>query len=297
MVATTFVDPLDVACHTVGMNVVRPQQQPEKPQQEVRFSALDPVLDESLVMLERLGEHQAAIARENKNKSDSEKLIYEEYLQKKLYVFAMKRISIDLSDSFDGVSQNLSHFNQLNVAVERASGRGQKQFWLEPWVKELKRGGPDGQLMGVGLRVKLDDTTAKSLFVPPFAGPDHYRSKPTEDQLLKIESAKRLQAEMLEAGYLPVRYEIGSVVDDPSEALERLRGVVELGAWVSELTIVPSYPRSARLNDRFHGSQITRTYERVDERFAENLLPPVSPIKLSPNGEIPDDRNTFRDVS
>ena len=279
------------------MSEMRPQRQPEKPQQEVRFTALDPTLDESLAMFERLGEHQAAIARENEKLPDDQKLHYEEYLQKKLYLFAMKRISIDMSDMFDGQSQNLSTFNQYNLAVETISARGQKRYQLDPFIKELNRGGPNGQLMGVGLRVRLDSATAKVLFAPPFTGPSHSRSPLTPEQQEKVEAQKRLQADMLAAEYLPVRYEIGSVIDDPSEALERLRAVVELGSWVSELTIVPSYPRSARMNDRFLGSRVQRTYDKVDARFAAELLPPTAPINLASEEPVSDEGDDLRQVS
>lgn len=217
------------------MSDVRPQLQPEKPQQELRFTARDPVFDEALALLEKDGERRS------------------DYLPKNLFLFAMKRIVIDRSDEFDGFSQNYSTFMQYRQAALNTSNHGQKHFTLDPWMKELHSGGPKGSLVGVGLRVRVDPMSVSTLLAPP------------------LYSGEVLRAAR-EAAYIPVRYEIGSTVDDPTEALERLRSVLELGAWVSQLTIVPSYPRSARLADIYADPKIIRTYDRVDGLFEQELM-------------------------
>ena len=223
------------------MSDVRPRITPEKPQQELRFTARDPALDESLLMLERDGERHSGLIPEN------------------LFLFAMKRIEIDFSDTFDGVSQNHSSFMQYRQAVTNLGNRGMRQFELEPWLKPLNAGGPGGKLVGVGLRVKVDPLIINTVVAPPFYSGD------------ALEAVR-------EAGFIPVRYEIGSVVDDPSDALERLGEMLSLGAWVSQLTIVPSYPRSARLKDIYQEDRLRRSYDQVDQRLGDDHLPPPIPI-------------------
>ena len=210
---------------------MRHRLQPEKPQQELRFTARDPVLYGSLALLEKDGERHS------------------KYLPKDLYLFAVKRMSIDFSDNYDGNSLNYSTFMQYRQAVEGVSMRGKKKFRLDPVVNPLYAGGPDGRLVGVGMRVRLDPLHVDTILAPPLYGPNNYRAPLNEQQKAQVDNGREILKTARELQYIPVRYEIGSVVDEPDEALERLRNVVEMGAWVSQLTVVPSYPRSARLAD------------------------------------------------
>lgn len=250
------------------MSDVRPRLQPEKPQQELRFTARDPILDEALALLEKDGERHS------------------DYLPKNLFLFAMKRITIDQSDEFDGFSQNYSTFMQYRQAALNVSNRGQKHFTLDPWLKKLHSGGPGGSLVGVGMRVRVDPLSVHALLAPPLYGANHYKAPVSEEQEAKMKSAREVLRTAREVAYIPVRYEIGNTVDNPIEALERLRSVLELGTWVSHLTIVPSYPRSARLADIYTDPKIARTYNRVDGLFAQELLPATTiPIALLPDAD------------
>ncbi|MDB5160298.1 MAG: hypothetical protein JWO99_561 [Candidatus Saccharibacteria bacterium] len=261
------------------MSDVRPQSLPEKPQQELRFTAREPILDEALAMLEKDGERKS------------------EYLPGNLFLYAMKRISIDLSDTYDGHSLNHSTFTQYRQAVDSISMRGRKTFKLDSWMKPLHAGGPDGSLIGVGLRVRVDPTNVDRLIAPPLYGPNHYNTPLTAEQLARVEAGKNILGTAREAQYIPVRYEIGSTVDNPTEALERLQGILELGTWVSQLTIVPAYPRSARHADIYREGRMDRTYERIDQRFAAELLPPTAPINIVQSEELPKEDENLRDVS
>ena len=245
---TTSVDPLDVACHTVCMSDVRPRLQTEKPQQELRFSARDPILDEALASLE----HESTRGDVGT-------------LSDNLFLFAMKRIEIDTSDMFDGKSQNESTFMQYRQAITGLSNRGTKKFTLEPWLKPLRKGGQDGPLIGVGMRMHLDSISANTLVSPPLYGSAHFAPVLNEEQRLARERDRAFLQQAREARYLPIRYEIQNLTDSPEDALERLERVLHMGVYVSQMTIVPSNPRSARLRGIFSEPRIERTFTRIDE--------------------------------
>lgn len=272
MVAAKFVDPLDVACHTQDMSNVRPQNIPEKPQQELRFTAHDLAFDEGLALTERDGEIHRRITLE----SPLER--HPSYLPRSLHLYAMQRIMIDTSDFFEGYSQNYSTFGQYREAIKRLSLGGTKQFKLDPWVKELNSGGPNGVLRGLMFRLRIDPTDVDTIIAPPFLGSSRSLQGVSDTERLQIESANNTLAAARKAAYIPIRYEIARSVEDPTEAVERVRALVALGGvTVSQMVIVPSYPRSARERDIFNNSQVpSRTYQRIDERFADELLPAKS---------------------
>ena len=246
------------------MSDARIQQEAVKPQQELRFTARDPILDEALASFETYGKAHSA------------------YLPKNLYLFAMKAISIDTSDRFDGQSLNESAFLQYRMAVENVGNNGMREFPLEPWVKPLHAGGPNGSLVGVGLRVRFDPLYSDMILAPPLLGKRLYPDMPDEDRVEAERSNKVLEVAR-RARFLPVRYEIGRAVEDPTKALERLSRVLELGVFVTQLRIVPSYPRSARLKDLYPNvDPIDRTFERVDQYLTEHPeTPSPEPISLS----------------
>jgi hypothetical protein len=223
------------------MNDASPQPEAVKPQQEVRFTVGGPLLDEGLVGLERYGE----------NHSD--------FLPKKLYLFAMKRIMIDSDVSF---------FQQYRKGVEEGLGNsGRREFALEPWLKPLYAGGPSGKLAGVGLRVRLDPLYSNIILAPPFLG-TRFRPGMTDEETEKMNQSNEILAAARAANFLPVRYEIGNTVDDPSRALRRLERVLEFGATVTRLRIVPSYPRSARMADLYPSERpIARSFDLVSKQF------------------------------
>lgn len=229
-------------------------QSPSEPQQELRFTARDPILDEALAMLEA------------KSYRQSEKFPHN------LFIYSMKRLTVDTSDTYDGRSQNKADFDQYRHRIKQTlSERGVRKFALAPFMKPLHIGGQDGPVGGVGVRVVPDSITADQLITPPFYG-----------------DAER------NAGYIPAYYRIEHPDDNLEEALDRLERVLKLGTWVAQLTTVPSFPVSARKNDMFLHEPLKRTYTRVDEALA-NEPPPNPPISLaeasarrhrSPNGGV-----------
>lgn len=232
------------------MSDVSPRLKTEMPPQEVRFTARDPLLDESLARLEVEGARQEALTKKGEPYSD--------HLPQNLFLFAMKRLIIDTSDTIDGVSQNLSTYTQYRQGVSSLSNRGLKQFTLDPWMKGVRAGGPDGGLIGVLMRVRVDQFSVGSLFAPPFYEIETYRDMVRS---LRTDSGSD---EDRHSEFVPVRYEIGRAVERPEEQLEQLGQVLKLGVWVSQLAIVPSVPASARSNDIFRDPKQVRTYDKVD---------------------------------
>lgn len=226
--------------------------------QEMRFTVRDPILDEALISLEEYGRDQS------------------EYVSRNLFLYAMRRMRIDKSDMYDGYSQNQATFDQYAYAIDKISNHGQKRFQLDDWMHELYAGGPDGTLVGVEMRVVVDHFDINTMIAPPLVGPIHHRAPISGQQIEQDQSALNVLKEYRRAGVIPVRYEIEKTVADPAEALERLGGVLALGAWVSELAIVPSVPRSARSTSKFMQPPIERTFKRVDTLFARELLPDLS---------------------
>ena len=134
-----------------------------------------------------------------------------------------------------------------------------------------------GELVGIGFRLKIDPLDINTIIAPPFLGSTQSLKDLTGEQREKIESSNKMLDIARHAGFIPVRYEIGRTVENHTEALERLRAVVALGVSVSEMVIVPTYPRKARYGEVFINEQpATRSYTKVDEFFTKELI--SSPI-------------------
>ncbi len=217
------------------MSIERTQHHPEA-QQELRFTARDPVLDEALAALE------------------DEKYRRSEQFPRHLFLYSMKRLTIDTSDEIDGYSRNKSRFEQYRHRLSQSvSDAGLHRFPLAPFMKPFYSGGHAGRIVGIGLRLVPDDSTARYLLSPPFYG----------------------QYEQ-EAGYIPVRYEITHPTHDLEVPLDRLERVLKLGSWAAQATMVPTSPASARRRDTFLHTPIDRTGAYVDEALTrEPPLPPV----------------------
>jgi len=237
------------------MSNMPPRNTPETHTQELRFTAREPALDEALAMLERDGERRS------------------EHLPKNLFLFAAKRIAIDQTDMIDGYSKNYSRFTQYQQAVGYLTNHGLRRFKLDSWMKELRLGGPEKSLMGVGLRLRVEPQHVDSLLTDPFYEAENYRREVSLLQDGPTHSSYDVLWKDQGAAYIPVRYEIGKAVDDPAEALERLGAVLALGTWASQLRMVPSYPRSARYADIDHAEPLDRTYQHIDDRFAAEIVP------------------------
>jgi len=261
------------------MSNVRTRSSPEKPQQELRFTASDPVLDEALAMLERDGEvHRQRILDEPEKRHPS-------FLPRKLFLFAMKRIEIDTGDFFEGRSQNYSTFEQYREAIKSLSSRGQKKFKLDPRLLTYRSGGLKGPIRGVGLLLKIDPLDVDTIIAPPFLGTTKSLDGLNETQRSSVTSNNQTLLDARKDLRIPLRYEIGRIAEHPEEALERLAAVLELGVVVTGMTIVPSYPRTARNADIFATDTIqARTYKRVDEYFSNELA--EDPAPHAPDAEM-----------
>lgn len=258
------------------MNDVRPQPRAEMPQQELRFTAHDPVLDEALASLEKNGQKENATIAEH------------------LFLYAIKRIAIDRSDTFDGSSQNYSTYMQYRKKVEDISSRGTKKLHLGSWMKPLYADPAQSRLIGVGMRVLVESHNVDKLIAPPLYGAKNYLPPLTPAQLDEKKTAENLLKVARESAFIPVRYEIKNPVDNPSESLDRLHEVLSMGAYVAHMTIVPPSPKHARENPIFHDSPFKRTFTRVNEYLSmnqESLL--ISPIDISLN----DPDETLENVS
>lgn len=272
MVATTHVDTLDLVAHTLCMNDVRPQLRAEMPQQELRFTAHDPVLDEALASLEKNGQ--------KKNSSVPEHL----------FLYAIKRIAIDRSDTFDGVSQNYSTYTQYRKKVEDVSSRGTKKLRLDSWMKPLYAGPDRSQLIGVGMRVIVESHNVEKLIAPPLYGAKNYLPPLSPSQIEEKETADKLLGVARNSAFIPVRYEIRNPADNPSESLDRLHEVLSIGAYVAHMTIVSPSPRHARENPIFHDNPFERTFTRVDQYLSMNqkssLTPPINISSNDPDAPL-----------
>jgi len=249
MVASAYVDPLDVACHTGLMSEVRPRLNTEMSPQEVRFTARDPLLDESLARLEVEGARQEALARKGEPYSD--------HLPENLFLFAEQHLGADMGDAIDGFSQNLSTYTQYRQGVSSLANRGIRRFTLDPWIEEVHAESAGGVLTGVLMRVRVDQLSARALLAPPFSEPEEYQG------MLKMLRAGSESGENNHSEFVLVRYSVGQAVEKPQEQLERLSQVLKLGSWVSQLAIVPSSPATARNNDIFRERKRVRTYAEV----------------------------------
>lgn len=247
------------------MSEVHPQPHVEMLQQELRFTAHDPVLDEALALLEKDGQPDVAT------------------LPQHLFLFAMKLIAIDQSDTFDGISQNYSTYLQYRKKVEDISSRGTKHLKLAPWMKPLYTNQEEPQLAGVGLRVLVDSTNTETLIAPPLYGAKHYTAPITPDQRAEADADNELLQRARTSGFIPVRYELKHPVEEPDESLQRLNDVLAMGAYVSHMTLVSPRPRNARENIIFHNEPFIRTYTRTATQSESELVTPI---------EIPLDTNT-----
>jgi hypothetical protein len=252
MVTATLVDPLDIACHTQFMLDAYPKSEAVKPQQEVRFTVCDPLLDEALIGLERYGEN------------------HHDFLPHKLYVVATKRITVD--------DHNKLLFQQYRKSVEDTVGNsGYREFHLLPWLKPLYAGGPGGKLAGVGLRAVLSPLNSDVILAPPFLG-IKFRPGMTTEETEEMNLANAVLEAARNAKFLPVRYEISNTVDDPNRAITRLERVLTFGTTVTRLRVVPAYPSSARLRDLYPSEKpIARTLDLVTKRFYPEELPVDEP--------------------
>lgn len=251
------------------MNDVRPQPRAEMPQQELRFTAHDPVLDEALVSLEKNSVKERSAVPEQ------------------LFLYAIKRIAIDRSDMFDGSSQNYSTYMQYRKKVEDVSSRGTKKLHLGSWMKPLYAGPDQSRLIGVGMRVLVESQNVDKLIAPPLYGAKNYLPPLSQAQIDEKETADKLLGVARKSAFIPVRYEIKNPIDDPSESLNRLHEVLSIGAYVAHMTIVSPSPRHARENPIFHDSPFERTFTRVDEYLSLNqepsLTPPIDMIVNDPD--------------
>ena len=231
------------------MSDALPRSRPENTQQVLRFTVRDPVFDEALVSLEREGDRHGSFLPDN------------------LFLYSMKRIEIEDSRNEEEAFLARSQFGQYRKKIEDISSNGHRLFSLnEDWLHEIRSGGQDGELVGVGFRVRFDDVIKNAVIAPPLYGNGVKRS-PQDDELNKL-NAQKLLAQARAGGYIPIYYKMGRTMDNPEYAVERLRSVVRLGVKVTGLTVVPWVARDKNI---FMTPPMERTYDKVDAYFSEKL--------------------------
>lgn len=250
---------------------MRPQTPAEMPQQ-VRFTARVPILDEALANFE------------------PEAFRLSEEFPKNLFLFAMKRLQIPPEDPRNGPevhNLNRSKMMQYRQAVDKLSGNGRREFPVVSGVRELRDGGQEGELVGVGLRVLLDDIAAKTLIAPPLYGPLDARRPTNTLGAHLFNNSVRTMEQVRESRMLQVRYEFQQRGGDHEAALDHLRAVLDMGVRVSQLTIVPVAPKSARFRDIFQAGKIDRLFGPTADEEVE-LVPEIPDNITSITPDTPD---------
>ena len=169
------------------------------------------------------------------------------------------------------------------------ANRGNKEFTLDSHLHEIMSGGPHGDLVGIGFRVRFSAADKDIIIAPPLYGKAYQRSAQEED--LNQRNAQKLLEDAREGGYIPIYYRIGRTIDNPGEAVERLKSVLRLGVKVAELAVVPFSPRSAKETNIYLSPPMERTYDRVDAFFADRLGTRSSMNEISlfqPSDQDPD---------
>jgi hypothetical protein len=229
------------------------QFQSEKPQQVLRFTVRDPVLDEAIVSLEREGNRHG------------------EFLPDNLFLYSMKRIVLEESMDPNESELTVSQFGQYRKKMFDIANRGNKEFTLDPELHEIQSGGQSGELAGVGFRVRFSDFDRDSIIAPPLYGSSPRTN--AHDDPLNRRNAEKLLAEARGGGYIPIYYKIGRTMDDPEFATERLRSVLRLGVKVAELAVVPLLFRAGRETNIYATRPMERTYDKVDAFFDARINP------------------------
>jgi hypothetical protein len=253
------------------MSEMRPQTPAEMPQQ-LRFTARVPILDEALAAFE-----------------PEEFRLSEEFPQQ-LFLFAMKGLRIPTVDTGDGPEVDNLHRSRLmqyRQATDKISGNGKREFPLVSGVRELRDGGINGELVGVAMRVLLDDISTGVLISPPLYGPiDSRRPTNTLGAQLYGNSVRTME-KVRASQMLQVRYEFQRRGGDHDTALSQLRTVLDMGVRVSQLAVVPVAPKSARFRDIFQEGKIDRLFGPVSDEEIEEA--PEAPDNITPiNPDAPD---------
>jgi len=195
---------------------------------------------------------------------------------KDLFLFAMTRIIVDESDSsnnYDHTSQNLSTFRQWRKGVEDASRRGLKRFELLDYVKEIKKGGNEGPLVGLGFRMKLMPPVRDAIIAPTL-----FSGATDKDKIVDL--GRNL-------GYVPIAYRFNDRVRNIEQPLDRIESLMKTGAFVSQLTVVRDGTRGGREADIFREDVIDISDHPLDRRIA-SLPQPADVINLDDHRHEPD---------
>lgn len=228
------------------MSETRPQP-PTETQQLLRFTARDPYLFGGLQAFEQ---------------PDSEG-----NFPKDLFMYAMKGISYDPSNP-----QAVSTFGQFRLGIDQMTNRGLKRFNLrKDFVKEIRKGGLRGETVGVQLRVALDAMGQRAIIGPMYG----QRDIDDEESVGELTLAQTIANE----NGLPIFYRFARPVAHPELAVGQLRSIVKAGAWVSQITVVPPSPDSARERDIFMHPRIDITQEDIDRYIGPQTV--SEPVVLS----------------
>jgi hypothetical protein len=276
MVATTLVDPLDIACHTVYMEQAHPQHDNGKPPKVLRFSAHDPLLKDTLMLLNAQGEK---VMFQTKFEHDP------------TYLFSQHEMRRDTTDAVyhtdpRGYSLNNSIFSRYEMNVIDVSRRGLKSFRLGAEAATRTVCGADSSIRYVDLEIILDGQDVKRILSQPLLGALKHRLPVNAEIAARDMRENQQLAEMVERGRLPVTFQVDHMVEDENHrAMDRLHRVLRAGTYVSQLVTVPTQPKTPRHMPIFSTKHEERPYTTVADidSFLDKTygLDPINEAALS----------------
>lgn len=227
-----------------------PRSRPEYSQHLLRFTAREPVSDEAIVALE------------------DERIRQSDEIPKNLFLYSWHRLAVEDSADPDEVALSISQIGQYQRRVSNIAKRGDTTFELDKdFLHEVRSGGQDGPLVGVGFRVLFNAIDKNAILAPPLFGKVFAHNTPENEG--RRRSADALLTQARSGGFLPVYYKMRQTAEHPEESVERLRSVLKLGVRVAGLAVVPLGPKSARERNIYQTPPMTRDFKKVDAFFMQ----------------------------
>jgi len=229
-----------------------------EPLKELRFNARDPLLKDSLMLLEAQG---------------TKKVFQTIFEQRNAYLFSQRKLYLDTSDKvyYDeahGESINASVFGRYENLIQKISDYGIRAFKLDAELELRPVLGIQNSTRYVDLSVHLPIGYVDGILSPPLYGPLNHSLPISDETAARDKRENEERARMIESGKLPVAFEVERMVEDDGEALARLGRVLKLGAAVSQLEVVStrtakSYVQSRRYMTKYTTRKIERPYQDV----------------------------------
>jgi hypothetical protein len=246
------------------MEQAHPQHSSGKPLEELRFNAHDPVLKDSLMLLNAQGRKQ---------------VFREDFENRNTFLFSKEHLVLDTSDGVyhsdgEGYSLNASIFSRYKMIVPDVSQNGSRRFPLGPEAV-IRSSATSGPSHYIDMEVLLNPKEARQLLRPPLYGALNHSMPMDDETIARVKHENDRMVEMIKAGVLPVSYRVDTMVqNDGGEALQRLNRVLKAGAYVSQLTVVSNkisvvrgvvnIEQSPRYKDIYPRIVTERPYEKLE---------------------------------